>query len=95
MQSASFGEIVASMGPCGADWIVAIHFKDGTVETRRVTPGRVTDEQAFRYALAASGRPLSMVRDATIRRAQDGPRSVVEQADEDIARIVAQARRER
>ena len=83
------------MGPCGADWIVAIHFKDGTVETRRVTPGRVTDEQAFRYALAASGRPLSMVRDATIRRAQDGPRSVVEQADEDIARIVAQARRER
>jgi antitoxin (DNA-binding transcriptional repressor) of toxin-antitoxin stability system len=36
-----------------------------------------------------------MVRDATIRRAQDGPRSVVEQADEDIARIVAQARRER
>lgn len=94
MQGASFGEVLSVMGPSGADWIVTLHFHDGKVETRRVTPGRVTDEQAFRYALAASGRPFAAVKDAEIRRAGDAPRAVIEKADDDIARMVARARRE-
>ena len=94
MQGATFGEVVSVMGPSGSDWIVTLHFHDGKVETRRVTPGRVTDEQAFRYALAASGRPFAAVTDAEIRRAGDAPRAVIEKADEDIARMVARARRE-
>jgi hypothetical protein len=85
---ADASQVLSTFQPDGDDWIVSLRFKDGTVETRRLTPGRITERQALSFAINASGRLVEEVEDATLMRAGAQTRAVQEASTADFERLV-------
>jgi hypothetical protein len=66
------------IAPGADDWLVTLRLRSGAIVTRRVTPGRVSEEFAVRAAMRAqSARPADVL-DVEIRRAGEEKRIVVE-----------------
>jgi hypothetical protein len=91
MLLSSTAEVVGLFTPDADDWVVALHFRDGTVETRRVSPGRLTERQALGYAIAASGRLVAEVSDARLTRVGNASSEVQQRSSEDFERLVARS----
>lgn len=72
-------------GPSESDWIVTLIRKDGGIVTRRIAPGRISEEMAVRAAMNASEILLSDLDAFTIRRASD--RSIEENGDQFLAEL--------
>lgn len=64
--------------PGADDWLVTLRLYDGAVVTRRVNPGRVSEEFAVRAAMRAQRLKPTEVADVWIRRAGEEKRIVVE-----------------
>jgi len=65
------GSAAEAFSPSETDWVVTIVHKNGAVRNRRVSPGRITEEQAIGFALAAEGVGVSQIDFARARRASD------------------------
>lgn len=85
MRASEATEVIGILGPSDSDWIVTLVTKDGRVVTRRMTPGRISEEQAVRFAMNASEILLSNLDYFTVRRASD--RSLVENGDQFLAEL--------
>ena len=85
MRAAEAAEVIGILGPSDSDWIVTLTTKDGATVTRRVTPGRISEEQAVRFAMNASEILLVNLECFSIRRASD--RSLVENGDQFLAEL--------
>ena len=85
MSFASAAEVMGLFGPSESDWVVTLIRKDGGVVTRRIAPGRISEEMAVRAAMNASEVMLSNLEAFTIRRASD--RSLEENGDQFLAEL--------
>jgi hypothetical protein len=83
-------ETIALFSPGASDWIITLQTMDGRRITRRVSPGKLDEETAVRYALAASSVHISHLDYYMARRADD--RSLVTNGDEFIAALRAKRR---
>ena len=68
-------EVIA---PGADDWLVTLRLRSGSVVTRRVNPGRISEEFAVRAAVRAQRVKPEDVLDVEIRRAGEEKRIVVE-----------------
>lgn len=57
--------------PDESDWLVTLILRCGTVRTRRVSPGRVSEEQAVKSAVAAERLAPRDIDGWSIRRVGD------------------------
>jgi hypothetical protein len=57
--------------PSDSDWVICIWYADGTVMNRRISPGRITEEQAISYAIASDGKGVKDATRIETRRASD------------------------
>jgi len=57
--------------PSDSDWVVTIAFRDGVVRSRRISPGRIKEEEAVSFALSAERRRIEEVESIHARRASD------------------------
>lgn len=62
---------VSVFGPDESDWLVTLVLKTGASQTRRITPGKVGEEQALQFALAVAGVSPREVDAWSIRRVGD------------------------
>lgn len=85
MQFAAKEEVVSLFGPSDQDWIVTLVTKDGRVVNRRVSPGKIEEEAAVRFAMCASEIMLADLDSFSVRRACD--RSLVTNGDEFLAEL--------
>lgn len=92
MAHLSAPEIVPLFSPSSSDWVVALALKDGSTITRRVSPGRVDEDIAIRYAMAASEVSLAMLDFYTVRRAEDRTLTTETNGDEFLATLRSKRR---
>lgn len=64
--------------PGADDWLVTLRLYDGSMVTRRVNPGRVSEDFAVRAAIRAQRLKPADVADVWVRRAGEERRVVVE-----------------
>ena len=79
------------IAPGADDWIVTLRLRSGEVVTRRVNPGRISEETAVRFAMRAQQVKPADVADVWIRRASEEKRIVVE--SDDFQELLKRARR--
>lgn len=78
--------VAEAFEPSDSDWVISILYADGTLRNRRISPGRITEEQAIRFALASDRRPISDAVRIEARRASDR-RIVTDSADGFLERL--------
>lgn len=79
------------IAPGADDWLVTLLLRSGEVVTRRVNPGRISEETAVRFAMRAQRVKPEDVADVWIRRAGEEKRIVVE--NDDFQELLKRARR--
>lgn len=65
------GTVANVFDPSDSDWVVSVRYRDGVVRNRRVTPGRISEQQAIDFALVAERRKIEEVEWMAVRRAGD------------------------
>ena len=71
MAPLSASEVIPLFQPSDSDWVVTLVVKTGDVISRRVAPGRVSEEAAVRAAMCASMIDMCNLETYSIRRAED------------------------
>ena len=79
------------IAPGADDWIVTLRLRSGEVITRRVNPGRISEETAVLFAMRAQRVKPEDVADLEVRRAGEEKRIVVE--SDDFQELLKRARR--
>jgi hypothetical protein len=64
-------QVAEVFAPSDSDWVITIAYRDGVVRSRRINPGRITEEQAVNFALAADRRTVHEIASVQARRASD------------------------
>lgn len=80
---------MAIAAPADSDWIVSLFKRGGEVVRFRISPGTCSQEDALRKGLLASKSSPAMIADATVVRAADHRRVIVEDTEAEFRRLSA------
>jgi hypothetical protein len=80
---------MAIAAPAESDWIVSLFKRGGEVVRYRISPGTCSQEDALRKGLLASKTPTNAIADATVVRARDHRRVIVEDTEAEFRRLSA------
>lgn len=81
------------IGSSPDDWLVTLFLRDGTVRTRRIAPGQMTDESALKLTLQIDKVRPDEVVDAHVRRVSQDREIHTERLEETLAQLLERMRR--
>lgn len=81
------------IGSSPDDWLVTLCLRDGTVRTRRIAPGQITDDAALKLTLQIDKVNPADVADAHVRRVSQDREIHTERLEETLGQLLERMRR--